>query len=208
MNKLLFWLEAKLGAGLLRLLRLTLRIRIIDKNPPDQLCIYAFWHRNLLPLVLHRFGDPIAVVISSSKDGELIAGPARELGVIPVRGSTTRNGSEAMKEMLRLAKTNQLGITPDGPKGPAKTIQPGVLYIAYLAKIPIIPLVAECEREWVFNSWDRFRFPKPFSRVLVKYGAPIWLRDKDGFPKAEAELRAAMDSLEAELSAMLNQPGA
>ena len=190
---------------MLRLIRLTLKITILNKNPREEKCIYMFWHRNLLPLVLHRFGDPIAVVISSSKDGELIAGPVTELGIIPVRGSTTRQGSEALKEMIRLSKTNQLGITPDGPKGPSKSIHPGVLYIAYLARIPIIPLSAECSHEWVFNSWDRFRVPKPFSKVVVKYGEPIPVTNKADFPELEKRLSAEMDKLENELNELIKR---
>lgn len=199
-SKLFFWLERKAGGVILKLLRLSLKISLESANPKDQKCIYLFWHRNLIPLALHRIGETLAIVVSASKDGELIAGPMQELGYIPVRGSTTRQGSEALREMLRLSKVMQLGITPDGPKGPSKNIQPGVLYIALLAGIPIIPLQAEIEREWVFNSWDRFRVPKPFSRIRIKYGSPHWVRSKEDFDPVLTSLKEEMDSLEAELS--------
>lgn len=199
-SKLLFWLERKVGGAILKLLRLSLKISLENANPKDQKCIYLFWHRNLIPLALHRIGETLAIVVSASKDGELIAGPMQELGYIPVRGSTTRKGSEALREMLRLSKEMQLGITPDGPKGPSKSIQPGVLYIALLAGIPIIPMQAEIEREWIFNSWDRFRVPKPFSRIRIKYGSPHWVRSKEDFEPVLLSLKEEMDSLEAELS--------
>lgn len=200
MNKSLFWLERKVAGVFLKLLRLSCRIEIQNPYPKTDKCIYIFWHRNLIPLALHRIGDQLAIVVSSSKDGELIAGPMQELGYIPVRGSTTRQGSEALREMLRRSKEMQLGITPDGPKGPSKSIQPGVLYIALLAKIPIIPLQAEVEREWIFNSWDRFRLPKPFTRIRVKCGTTHWVRSKDDFEPVLTSLKAEMDSLETELS--------
>ncbi len=199
-SKLLFWLERKVGGAILKLLRLSLKISLENANPKDQKCIYLFWHRNLIPLALHRIGETLAIVVSASKDGELIAGPMQELGYIPVRGSTTRKGSEALREMLRLSKEMQLGITPDGPKGPSKSIQPGILYIALLAGIPIIPMQAEIEREWIFNSWDRFRVPKPFSRIRIKYGSPHWVRSKEDFEPVLLSLQEEMDSLEAELS--------
>lgn len=196
MHKLFFFLERKLGGGLLKLLAKTIRFELINKNPADQLCIYLFWHRNLLPLAMHRIGDHLAIMISSSKDGELIAGPVCELGYIPVRGSTTRQGSAAMKEMLLLSKKYQLGITPDGPKGPSKSINPGIFYIALLAKIPVVPLVAEVEREWLINSWDKFRIPKPFSKIRVIYGDPIPVTSKEDIPALVEQLRLKMDALE------------
>lgn len=196
MNKLLFYLERKAGGCLLKLLAKTIKFELINQNPAEQMCVYPFWHRNLLPLAMHRIGDHLAIMISSSKDGELIAGPVQELGYIPVRGSTTRQGSSALKEMLRLSKSYQLGITPDGPKGPAKSINPGIFYIALLAKVPIVPLVAEVEKEWLVNSWDKFRIPKPFTRIRIIYGDPIPVNSKDDIPLLVDHLGRVMDELE------------
>ncbi|MDZ4121625.1 MAG: DUF374 domain-containing protein, partial [Candidatus Cloacimonadaceae bacterium] len=140
MNKIALWMEKKLAAMLLRLLRRSIRFHIINRNPDDQMCVYMFWHRNLMLLALHRLGSPIAVMVSASQDGELIAGPISELGLIPVRGSSSRQGSAALKEMIRLSKNHQLAITPDGPKGPPQTIHPGVFQIALMGNVPIIPV--------------------------------------------------------------------
>ncbi len=168
-------LERKFAAFILRLLDKTLSYDIRNEYPNEFKCIYMFWHRNLLLLALYRIGNPVAVMVSSSQDGELIAGPIEELGLITVRGSTTRQGSAAIRKMLKLASRYQLAITPDGPKGPSQKIQPGIIYIAYLAKIPIIPVTASASREWIFNSWDRFRLPKPFSRITVTFGEPVFI---------------------------------
>lgn len=200
MSRFLFFLEAKLAAGFLRLLKLTLGFEIINRNPDEQKCIYMFWHRNLLLLCLHRIGSPVAVVISASKDGELIAGPVKELGFIPVRGSSSRQGAKALKEMIQHGRRRQLAITPDGPKGPPKSIHPGVFQIALLAKIPIIPISANVNREWVFNSWDRFRVPKPFAKIKVIYGKPFYVEDKESIAGVTEEIKLYAEELERECS--------
>lgn len=200
MNKLLFYLEKKIAALLLRQLKKSLRFEVINQTHDELKCIYMFWHRNLLLLCLQRLGDPITVLVSPSKDGELIAGPVSELGYKTIRGSSSRDGFRAMKEMIRAAKQQQLAITPDGPKGPTGTINPGVFQIAYFADIPIVPVVADSTREWVFNSWDRFRVPKPFARIKVIYGDPVYIRDRTDFAAHTARLKAEMRKHEAELS--------
>ena len=200
MPEILMPLEAILGAELLKLLRATLRITVQNQPSDDFRCVYAFLHRNLLLLTLHRINSQIAVMVSSSKDGELIAGPLKYLGYIPIRGSSTRQGSQALKEMVRLSRIHSLAITPDGPKGPLGVIHPGLFQLAFLAKIPLVPVTANASKEWLINSWDRFRIPKPFSRVAVIYGKPIWVNNKEDFPLAEKQLRAAWKQLESSLS--------
>lgn len=198
MRKILFYLEKKLAAKLLLLLRRTLKINVSNQAASDNIrCIYMFWHRNLLLLTIQRVNSGAGVMVSSSKDGELIAGPLKELGYIPIRGSSTRQGAQAMHEMIRAAKEISLAITPDGPKGPSGTIQPGVLQIALLAKIPIVPIFVTADKEWVFNSWDRFRFPKPFARLNVVYSDPIYVNTKDDMATAEASIRKFLSFYEA-----------
>jgi len=199
MNKLIFKLEAVLGAALMRALKASIRWQVVNQNPPSQRCVYFFWHRNLLILGLQRAGTRAAVLVSSSKDGELIAGPLERLGYIPVRGSSSRQGSQALKEMVRLARSMTVALTPDGPKGPAGSIHPGVFQIALLAKVPIIVIVPEAKNEWVFNSWDRFRFPKPFTRIKVVYSEPFPVGSKDDFTSVETRIRAFIDKAEKEL---------
>jgi lysophospholipid acyltransferase (LPLAT)-like uncharacterized protein len=199
MNKLMFKLEAILGAALMRALKASIRWNVVNQNPPSQRCVYFFWHRNLLILGLQRAGTRAAVLVSASKDGELIAGPLEKLGYIPVRGSSSRHGSQALKEMVRLAKKMTVALTPDGPKGPAGSIHPGVFQIALLARVPIIVIVPEAKNEWVFRSWDRFRFPKPFTRIKVLYSDPFWVRSKDDFSIAEQGIRAFIEKTETEL---------
>lgn len=190
MAKFRIKLQGKFLAWMLKALAATLRFEVHDQPEPETgPVIYAFWHRNLIYCLLQRMGDAVVVMISASKDGELIAGPVSELGFIPVRGSSHRQGSTALKAMLRYARSHALAITPDGPRGPRGTIHPGLWQIAILAKIPVIGVHCDASREWVFNSWDRFRFPKPFAQVTVHYSQPIVLNDKSDIAAAEMELR-------------------
>jgi len=184
---------------MLRMLNKSLKYKAKNRMPSSGKCIYMFWHRNLLILALHRMEESIAVVISPSLDGELIAGPVTELGYIPVRGSSSKQGSKALRQMIELSKEHQLAITPDGPKGPPKRIHPGVIQIAYFAKVPIIPVVADASREWVFSSWDKFRVPKPFAKIKVIYGEPVFVTDKYDFEQVKTLLKRQMEELEQEL---------
>lgn len=199
MAKVLFYLERKLGAWFLLLLRKTLKFKVINQEPSDNIrCIYMFWHRNLLLMTLQRIDQGAAVMVSSSKDGEMIAGPLSELGYIPVRGSSSRKGSMAMREMIRMSKTISLAITPDGPKGPCYTFHPGLFQIAYLAKIPIVAVAVNANKEWLFNSWDKFRFPKPFAKLTMIYSDPIWVNNKEDIAIVEETIRSFLEEKETE----------
>lgn len=193
MAKISKWLYKKITAGLLRFIKWSITFEVLNQ-PLQEPVVYAFWHRNLMLCCLQRAGDPIAVLISGSKDGELLAGPIEELGYIPIRGSSSRDGAQALKGMLRMARERSVGLTPDGPRGPRGTIHPGVYQLALMAKIPIVGITCEANREWVFNSWDRFRFPKPFAKVRVKYSEPIYIRIKSDIEEAEAKLRSYLQN--------------
>lgn len=194
MNKLLFWFEKYLGAFLVWMLGKTLRFKIL-KNAPNERAIFAFWHRNIIPLAyLHR-NQRVLIMISSSKDGELIAGPVKVLGYIPVRGSSNRKGVTALKKMITLSKISNLAITPDGPKGPREKIKKGLLYMAYFTKLPIIPTAVDIDKEKVFNSWDSFRLPKIGAKIFVSYGNPIWIKSKEEIELKYKEVQNAMDEL-------------
>lgn len=178
-QKVIFWLEKYLAAGLVLLMGASWRFHIRGNKPNDENVIYAFWHRDMLPLLyLYRFSKFI-ILISSSKDGEFISGPAEALGYQTARGSSTRGGSSALKKLIKQVRKHSVAITPDGPKGPIYEVKDGVIYLALLSKHPIIPVAIDAKKEKIFNSWDKFRFPKLFSRVNVTYGDPIYVKSKD-----------------------------
>ncbi|MGI6197699.1 MAG: lysophospholipid acyltransferase family protein [Candidatus Cloacimonadaceae bacterium] len=189
MPGLLFKIEARLGAWLIRLLRKTIKWEIIGQPADDFRCIFSLWHKDLLIMTMQRVDSGIAVLVSGSKDGELIAGPLLKLGYHTVRGSSSRQGAQAFRGMVRISREHALAITPDGPKGPAGTIHAGVFEIAMLAKIPIVALAVDTPKAWVLNTWDGLRIPKPFSRVRVHYSQPLYLKSREDIAEVERAIR-------------------
>jgi lysophospholipid acyltransferase (LPLAT)-like uncharacterized protein len=137
-------------------------------------CIFALWHARLLPLTYTHRGLGVAALISRHRDGELIARLIERLGYVTARGSSTRGGGEGAREMLTFAERgHSLTVTPDGPRGPAETVKMGLVYLASRSGLPVVPVSASATREWRLHSWDGFRIPQPFSRLVVAYGEPI-----------------------------------
>ncbi|MCB5233904.1 MAG: lysophospholipid acyltransferase family protein [Candidatus Cloacimonetes bacterium] len=186
-----------LAAALLKLLKKTLRVEAFNQ-PQTEPVVYAFWHRNLMYSALLRAGDKIAVMASVSKDGELISGPLEKLGYRVVRGSSSKRGSEALKELVDLADSYSLGITPDGPRGPLGKVHKGVFALALLTGLPLIAVHIDAQSEWVFNSWDRFRFPKPFTKVRAFYSDPIYVKTREDIPLAIEQYRSFLEQKEKE----------
>lgn len=135
--------------------------------------LYAFWHENML-VPLYQYAQPnIHVLISQHADGQLIAELARHLGFGVVRGSTTRGGAEAVRQMLRLAQDAHLAVTPDGPRGPRRQFQMGLLYLAARTGLPIVPFGIGCRAPRRLNSWDRFAVPRLGSFTTCVTPEPI-----------------------------------
>lgn len=164
----------------IRLLTKTLRVRITDdsgllSDPPRQGLIWMFWHNRMLvvPGLYSRYTRKFrqaAVLTSASRDGAMLAAVMRRFGLGAVRGSSSRRGAQAMIECRRLLKQNYyIGITPDGPRGPLYEMQPGVVQLARLCAVPVVPITVEYEKSWRLKSWDRFFIPRPFSVVHVRF---------------------------------------
>ncbi len=194
MNKFLLKCEEHLGAFLLRLINLTIKKEIYG-NYPQEPTVFMIWHRDQIPLTLLNKDRNIGVLVSQSKDGQLIAGPISKLGYVPVRGSSTRGGTSALRGLIKHLKSSSIAITPDGPRGPIYSIKDGLLTTAYLSQRDIMPVAIDVNREWVFNSWDKFRFPKPFSTIRMKYGKPQRVKSKEDFVKIKETLKAEMNSM-------------
>jgi lysophospholipid acyltransferase (LPLAT)-like uncharacterized protein len=136
--------------------------------------IFALWHGRLLPLAyLHRRGR-YSMLISRSKDGAYGSGLARHWGFVPVRGSSSRGGGTALRELVEHARAGySLVFTPDGPRGPREVVKPGVVLAAMHSGAPIVPLTAGAASAWWIEGWDRFLVPRPFTRIRVRYGSPL-----------------------------------
>ena len=156
------------GALLIRCWMSTVRYRFafLDScvHPADvqvQRYIYAFWHETILVPAAVRVR--IHILISQHADGELIAQVCRHLGVGVVRGSSTRGGIQALLELLRCSRRSHLAVTPDGPRGPRRQLQLGLVLLASASGLPIVPCGIGLSRAWRARSWDRFAVPHPWS---------------------------------------------
>jgi lysophospholipid acyltransferase (LPLAT)-like uncharacterized protein len=137
--------------------------------------ILAFWHGRLLmiPMAWQRLA-PMHMLISAHRDGRIIADAVTYFGVESIAGSTRRGGSLALRTMLkRLEAGDCVGITPDGPRGPAAVASAGVVNLARLAREPIVPVVFATSRRRVLRTWDRFQLALPFGRGIFLWGEPI-----------------------------------
>ncbi len=198
-----------LGAGLVRLLMGTVRYRFqgqpVDPNDPllRDRYIYAFWHESMLFPAGRKTRAKFQVLISRHADGELIAQICRRLGFQVVRGSTTRGGVEAVRKMLRLSRDAHLAVTPDGPRGPRRQVQPGIIYLASKTGLPIVPAGIGFEKAWRAGSWDHFAVPRPWSTATCVIGEVIHVPpdlDRDQIEcyrqRVEQELLAATEEAE------------
>jgi hypothetical protein len=167
--------------------------------------IFVFWHGLMLPLVHYHRGEGAVVLVSEHADGEYITQVIRRNGFGTVRGSSTRGGTKGLKGLIRAVRAGKdLGLTPDGPRGPAGHFKPGALAVAQTTGLPVIPVAAASSSGWRFNSWDSFLVPRPFARIVLGYGEPVLVpRDT---PREELEALARrlgqrLDTLTAEAAA-------
>jgi lysophospholipid acyltransferase (LPLAT)-like uncharacterized protein len=136
--------------------------------------------------------------VSRSADGDLIAKVLERWGYRAVRGSSSRGGSEALRQIVRLVRSGQsVAITPDGPRGPRRKMKPGAVLAASMAGVPILPMSSGTPRAWWFGRWDRFLVPKPFARVKIVYGPPMYVPARANPEEVEAASIAVEQALEA-----------
>jgi lysophospholipid acyltransferase (LPLAT)-like uncharacterized protein len=187
----------------IRLVYLTNRWSVDGAERPRRLTgegrsfIVAFWHGRLLmmPLAWHRL-VPFHMLISAHRDGRIIAGAMTYFGIETIAGSTSRGGSAALRTMLkRLKEGGCVGITPDGPRGPAMTASIGIVNVARLARVPILPLTYATSRRRVLATWDRFHLALPFGRGVFLWGEPIEIAadlDEAGLDRARILVEQVM----------------
>lgn len=137
-----------------------------------------------------------SVMISQSRDGEIISGVVNRLGWKPVRGSSSKGGKAALKKMITDLKASRLSAhIVDGPRGPAGEIKAGVIRMAQTTDAAIVPFYVTADKAWYFNSWDRFMLPKPFSKVVLSFDKMIKFDrviDKNDFEDKRKQLEKKM----------------
>lgn len=190
---------------LLKLLGGTLRWRFTDeagylqRNPAEPLLV-GVWHNRILVLPLCfewfcRRSRRLNILTSASRDGDLLAHLVARFGMESVRGSSSRKSVVALRLLQkRLEEGSDIAITPDGPRGPIYEISPGLLYLAAKTGVPLMTIRVDYEQFWELRSWDKFRIPKPFSRVHICFQSTILIPDGDD---------AVMESQRRRLAALL-----
>jgi lysophospholipid acyltransferase (LPLAT)-like uncharacterized protein len=158
----------------------TLRVQVLGEDLAAarqvrrQTAIYAFWHGQLLYLMYRYRGSGIHILVSRSRDGELLSRILRHFGLPTIRGSSSRGGRRSLLALVRQTRHgSSVAIAPDGPRGPRHRAQAGIIALARLAAVPIIPVAVGARWKVEFRSWDRFLLPLPCSRVVIAYGAPM-----------------------------------
>jgi lysophospholipid acyltransferase (LPLAT)-like uncharacterized protein len=155
------------------------------REHPTQGLLYASWHCAIVYFAYFFRDRNLAVLVSTSRDGEFASRLIRPLGFVPVRGSSSRRGLQALREMKIIAqKGYRCGVVVDGPRGPRQVSKIGIIHLARLSGLPIVPVIWSADRRWRLNSWDQTIIPKPFARIaLLYYDKPIFVA-----PDASREL--------------------
>jgi lysophospholipid acyltransferase (LPLAT)-like uncharacterized protein len=217
-NPISVWLKYRFATWLAsiawKILKLTLRCSAVGATAvkslveADQRIVFPFWHRRLVMMPIgypffRRGADGerrgVAILSSDSKDGEISAAIWRHLGIHAVRGTASHGqGAQGLVKMIQIVRKGwDLGITPDGPRGPRFEVKPGAIAVARKTRAWIVPISVAYSAAWQLNSWDKMLIPKPFSRVAVLYGEPYQVPEQiaDETPYSAA-LREKMMSLE------------
>lgn len=169
--------------------------RLRDSGDPF---VFALWHgRMLVPIWSHR-GQGVATMASKSRDGEIIARWLAGHGYRPVRGSTNKGGARGIVQLARhMEHGHPAALTVDGPKGPPRLVQEGIVTLARRVNAWILPITAGASRPRFLKSWDRYLVPKAFSRNFVVYGEPFRLGHETN-ESARVRIQAAIDAATAE----------
>ena len=196
---------AAIGAPLVALLGLTLRLRVDGRehldavSGPGRSYVLAFWHGRILPMTFFFRDRGIVAIASENFDGEWIARILARFGYGTARGSSSRNARAAARQLVRDVRAGRpTAFTLDGPRGPAREAKPGAVWLAGATGAPLLPCHIEAERSWEVRSWDRAQIPKPFSRVHLVVGAPITIgRGMSDRDQAQAcrDLEAVLERL-------------
>jgi lysophospholipid acyltransferase (LPLAT)-like uncharacterized protein len=178
------WWIGLLGANVIRAFGATWRVRITGRFEVEPR-IYALLHGNLLLPSFRLRKTGAVIMISRHRDGEMIAQAIERLGFRTVRGSSTRGGGFAARDLIEQWPDRPWVVTPDGPKGPRGSVKEGLIRLAENTGRPIQPLVGAARPAKVFSSWDRFALPLPFARIVIHFGEPLAV--PSGLAPAERE---------------------
>jgi len=170
--------------------------RSVDPARPEynEHVIYYFWHEYIVS-ILPRWGHtPLTVLCSQHRDGEWVNQIATSLGLNIARGSSTRGGSSAIRQMKKNSKFSSLAVTPDGPRGPRREMAMGPVYLSSLLGLPLVPMGIGISNPYRLKTWDKFAIPRPSSRIRVIFGPKVFIPRKLERDKLESH-RASVQKL-------------
>jgi lysophospholipid acyltransferase (LPLAT)-like uncharacterized protein len=163
--------------------------------------VMAFWHGRILPALYYFRRRGIVVITSDNFDGEWMAGIIHRFGYTTARGSTSRHAARAtLQAKRRLEEGHPVGVTLDGPRGPARVAQPGAVWLARTTGSPVLPFHLEAAAHWTAPSWDATQVPRPFTRIAIVVGEPFWVppgANAEGLEASRVELERVLGTLEA-----------
>ena len=161
--------------------------------------VFSFWHE-FISVILPRWGHtPLSILASQHRDGEWVSQTALSLGLRIVRGSSTRGGASAIRQLKKHCKETSLAITPDGPRGPRRKMAIGPIFMASRLGMPFVPLGIGVNDAWRLSTWDKFAIPKPLSRVRIIFGPKIHIPRKAKRDELES-IRQSVENLMNDLS--------
>jgi len=209
-KKIYFFLAETIGPVFLKILFKTVKIKVLRREIIEKFIsgrenfILVFWHGKMVLPVLYHKDFNMTALVSQHSDGEIIARIMRKLGYNLIRGSSTRGGTKAFRQMVRLLKNGgKIVITPDGPIGPAKKVKEGTAMLAKITETPVIPVSFSCSRKKVFKSWDEFILIKPFSTVIMAYAEPVYIEGECSLEKKIEEIERKLINLDEETTKMV-----
>ena len=204
MRALLSWIIPRLAWVYIYCVGLTTRIAWTNAEHHEEALkegsfIYAFWHGRQVFLTWAFRNQPVSILVSQSKDGEYIARVMALFGLQASRGSSSRGGARALVGMKKILDAGgRVAFTPDGPRGPQRSVAPGVLFLAQKAGKTILPVACSYKRKLVFHGWDDYWVPLPFNRAVIRFGRPLRVRPEDDLSEKGRELAAELDRITAE----------
>ena len=161
--------------------------------------ILVSWHGKVLGLMEHMKHKGYFALVSQSRDGELITRIAKNFGYNFFRGSSNKGGKEAIKNMGNFFRENtnaKIIITPDGPTGPEHKVKPGALILAQNSGRPIIPMIVDVKNSWKFKNWHTFYLSKPFSKMRVVFGRPLYFNKDEGIETGTKKIEDALKKVD------------
>jgi hypothetical protein len=166
--------------------------------------MYIFWHEYLLAPLYLRGHCNLTMLLSMHRDADILVHVARHMGFKSIRGSSTRGGAKATRELMRVSQRMNLCTGPDGPRGPRRNLAPGPVYLASRLGLPLVVMGIGYDRPWRMNTWDRFAIPRPGSRARLIPSPPLNIPrklDRDGLEQYRLRVETLLNRLTLEAEA-------